>query len=363
MQRGGVEYTDASGRWPEWEREVAAADTILPLVHRHAWAAAQPANSLLLLPVYDDTRKLITVVAVQRDLSRVLPGHAFLRVQRFGHGWPAETWAPAIEALAALAKRDRRVLRLSMEVFLRDGHDTMREVLRRNGFQPAPPRSYRHTLTMDLRPTEEEILTPLKSLRKRLKEVEKINAAVVPLEDGRYAERLTSLQRQAMQRSGGSFRVADWPRLLQLSAQHPELSRIVGLFPSAEETAPEQMYGFAWGCMHGDHAEYRAAGTAELSGTIHRLPVSYPLLWNLVRWAKTNGSSWMDLGGVTVQEGGDDQLAGISAFKSTFSHTLEEVGEEWMLEPHPLRSGLARGLSSLVAKMPSMRKPAKAATT
>jgi hypothetical protein len=338
-----------TGDWPGLEAAALGSGAVLPLFHRHAWDQIQPEGSTLRVPVTDPSGELLSIVVLQKDRSRILPGHYFLRLPRFGYGWPRDTWAPIIDTLTALARKDSRVLRLSIEVFLRDGKTELREILKRSGFQQVPPRSYRHTLTMAVNEPDEAILATRKSLRKRLKEVEKIGAPVLALTDQQFAPRLIELQQAAMLRSGGAFRIQDWPALLRLSKEHPELSRIVGLFPSADATQPSDMLGFAWGCMHGDHAEYRAAGTAQLTGAIHRLPVSYPLLWDLLRWARESGASWFDLGGVTVDEGQEDPLAGISAFKSTFSQTLEEVGEEWMLEPHPLRSAVARRLGKTLS--------------
>lgn len=173
------------------------------------------------------------------------------------------------------------------------------------------------------------------------------------LTEPRYAATLVALQQKAMERSGGNFRLPDWPAVLKFSEENPGLSRVVGLFLSPEATGPEDLLGFTWGCMHGDHAEYRASGAAELQ---RRLPISYPLVWDLILWTRDHGGTWFDMGGVSVQEGADDPFAGISSVKRVFTESVEEVGEEWALEPHVWKSRLARGLGRLVEKAVALKR-------
>ncbi|WP_170834945.1 GNAT family N-acetyltransferase [Terriglobus roseus] len=343
--------------WRAVEADTLFEGTLLPLSHRAAWAQTQPKGSVLHVDVLGPAGRRITSLVVQRDGSRILPGHVFLRVQRFGYGWPMHTWSAAIQRLTEIAKADSKVLRLNIEIFLREDREKMHELLRANGFTSVPPRSYRHTLTLPVDQPDEALLATRKSLRKRLRDAEKAGAVIRVLTEPQFAVALTALQQKAMERSGGTFRIPDWPSILKFSEAEPGMSRVVGLFPSADAVAPDTMLGFAWGCMHGDHAEYRAAGSAELGPEHRGISISHPLLWDLVRWTRENGGTWFDMGGVTLKEGGDDPLAGISATKRVFSETVEEVGEEWMLEPHPWKSRLAKGLGRLIGKMATFTKP------
>ncbi|AFL89042.1 hypothetical protein Terro_2806 [Terriglobus roseus DSM 18391] len=348
--------TRVDDAWRAVEADTLRSGTLLPLWHRAAWAATQPQNSSFLVDVPTPTGPKTSVV-VQRDSSRSLPGHVLLRVQRFGHGWPTDTWESTIRQLSEIARSDKSVLRLNLEIFLRGDQESMREILRAKGFVPAPPRSYHHTLTLPVDQSDEVLLSTRKSLRKRLRDGEKFGVVVRALTDTQFAGALTALQQKAMERSGGSFRIPDWPAILKFSVENPALSRVIGLFPSAEEVEAQNMLGFAWGCMHGDHAEYRAAGSADLRPEHRSLSISHPLLWDLVRWTRDSGGTWFDMGGVTVSEGGDDPLAGISATKRILSDTVEEVGEEWMLEPQVWKSRLAKSLGSLAGKAASLARP------
>ena len=182
-----------------------------------------------------------------------------------------------------------------------------------------------------------------------------------PLTDPIYAERIGVLQGETLTHSGGVTERPDWRSILELSRQHPELSRIVGLFSSPEDLDPANLLGFAWGTSHGDHVEYRAAGMTRIEGK--NISVGYPLMWALILWAKQSGAAWFDMGGVTLPETPDDPLAGISDFKRMFSQVTEEVGEEWTLEPHPAKTRLAnllgkggRQAASLLGKVQNRKE-------
>jgi hypothetical protein len=327
--------------WKQVEDELISAGVPLPLFHRSAWAEHNHRSRHRLLTVHDSRDRSHPSVAIQVDGSRILFRHRHLRVLRFGHGLPRSAWEPIIAALASLARIDARVLRLSVNIFSREHRGDIAALLAKHGFEKqAQSHSYQHTLTIDLRRNEDEILQGLhKTARKNLRSAEKSSLFVRPLTDGIYAGRIGQLQSASMSRTGGTYAKPDWNSILELSRLHPELSRVIGLFPSDTELHPDNLVGFGWGCMHGDHGEYRAAGTTRLPHL--RLPLSYPLLWNLILWTKQQGASWFDLGGVTLDSSANDPLVGISDFKRYFSRTVEEVGEEWTLKPHPARYHLA----------------------
>jgi CelD/BcsL family acetyltransferase involved in cellulose biosynthesis len=334
-------FVEDKPTWLQLEKELFDSGIRLPLFHRWAWAECGRKGKNYLVVVRDGDGRLLGAAAVRVDASRVLPGHRFLRVYRFGDALPETGWEPLIAALKNQAVADAGVLRLSVGVFSRDRRGEIASVLERYGFQKlSQSHSYRHTLALELRPSEEEVLAGLhKTARKNLREAEKVQLCVRPLTEAIYAERIDALQREAMSRTGGHAEALDAAAILELSRLYPHLSRVVGLFLSASDLQPEGLVGFAWGCMHGDHGEYRAAGTMRLPD--RNIAISYPLLWELIVWARREGATWFDLGGVTLADSGTDPLGGISNFKRYFSRNVEEVGEEWILEPHPARARLA----------------------
>jgi len=203
--------------------------------------------------------------------------------------------------------------------------------------------SYRHTVMIDLRPEESEILKGLnKSARKNLHDADRSSLFVRTLTDPVYADRIASLQAAAMRRTKGSGARQEWDSILNLSRMNPGLSHVVGLFLSETDVTPDSMFGFAWGCMNGSYGEYRAGGSEQPPD--RKIPISHCLVRDLMLWSKRQGASWFDMGGVTLGNSEDDPFRGITIFKRHFSHNVQEVGEEWALELHPARVSFARQL-------------------
>jgi FemAB family len=341
--------------WLQVEQELLDEGIKLPLYHRWFWAERGRKGRHRLVAVRDERNHILGAVAVRVDVSRVLPGHTFFRVLRFGGALPESGWEPVVVALKNLALSDARLLRLSVGVFSRGRRSEIAQVLEKHGFQKLPqPNSYRHTLAVDLRPSEEEVLAGLhQTTRRKLRAAEKAQVCVMPLTQAIYADRIGVLQRASMSRTGGNAESLETDAVLELSRLHPHLSRVVGFFVSDSDLSPDNLFGFAWGCMHGDHAEYRAGGTMRLPDS--NIAISHPLLWDLILWARREGATWFDLGGVTLADSDTDPLAGISNFKRTFSRDVEEVGEEWILEPHPARTRLATLLGRIARKISSWK--------
>ena len=360
-QNSTEEVVSSGLRWRQIEQEWKAQGARIPLSHSLAWAEDGPDGKHLLLVV----RKggwLLGGVAVRVQPSRALPGHVFLKVNHFGGTLEQDAVEPILCALARLARENPRVLRASVRVFSRDSRSQIAAVLRRCGYrQPKHALSYRHTLTIDLSHDEQTIFRGLhKTARKNLRQAWQASAQATTLIDARYAARLAQLESASMARTGRSGASLEWGTILRLSELHPEASRICGVFLPQDGTSPEALVAFAWGTMQGDHGTYSAAGTLRIPHS--KVPLSYPLLWDLMIWSKSQGASWFDVGGVTLEDTPGDRLQGISKFKRYFSQTMEEVGEEWILEPHPIRASVAQiaglALRTVAAAVPRRIMPA-----
>ena len=347
-------FTDSRDEWLKAEADLASQGLQLSLFHHFAWIESTGQLGSFWATVRNSQGVIQGAISLDAYPSRALPGHLFMRVQRFGDFLPEAAWSPMLAALAKFARSSSRILRLNIEVFSRDKRDRIADVMRQHGFVPAPPRSYRYTLTMDLAPTEEKLLADLhKSARQNLRPVVLEKLSVVPLTDRSFASKLQFLSNESMRRTGATSNKFNAVTALDLSRNYPELSRVVGLFLAEAEQTPDSLVGFAWGCRHGDHVEYRAAGIKRLENS--RLAVSYPLLWTLILWAKREGAAWFDLGGVTLEDSSQEALKGISEFKRFFSRNVEEVGDEWMIETQPFRLLVADRLSSLVKSLKQIR--------
>jgi hypothetical protein len=220
------------------------------------------------------------------------------------------------------------------------------EVLTVLGFQPDPlPRSYRETLLLDLTRPESVIFSGLHpTARRHIRAVDKRPVSMGSIGDTFFAPRMEELLCESFARTGGIAPVVDWPRLIKFSTENPGLSKMVGLYQDGVQ-GPDGLLAFAWGCFHGDHVHYAAAGSTRKTDL--RMPLGYGLMWELIRWGKATGAMYFDLGGITVGEkDSGDPRAGISRFKRFFASEMAEVGAEFMLEPRPRVASTARMVSS-----------------
>ena len=112
---------------------------------------------------------------------------------------------------------------------------------------------------------------------------------------------------------------------------------------------PENMGSFLWVCNHGNHWEYRAAGSTRRSDV--KVPFGYLLLWDMIRCTKAAGAERFDMRGVRLADGDESALEGFSRFKRYFSREVVEIGAEWELELVPVRAKIATTVSSGVRHM------------
>lgn len=343
----GFELVAPGERWSQIEEEALQASGQPGLYHSAAWAEHGPGDNYALIVLRDGTGDIVGRFSVRGDQSRALPGHRLLTVERFGNGLPAEMLEPAAMALARYALQDRWTLQIRVGILSRTNRDAAAAALKSSGFRQAErPNSYTHTPTLDLSGDADAVFRRLrKTARKNLHQATQAGLRVRTLTDPAYAERLAMLERLSMARTGGRSGSRRWASLLELSKDHPQLSRISGLFLSNEEDGPDKLMAFAWGTMQGDHGTYTSAGTMRQPGL--KVSLGYPLLWDLIAWSHQQHAAWFDFGGITMRDPNQDPLVGISAFKRHFTHTIEHVGDEWVLEPHPIRARLARAASAI----------------
>jgi hypothetical protein len=339
----------------EVESELLKSGVNLPLVHRSIWARAHRSVESWFISVRDARGKCSYGFAAEVTRSRAVPGHLILRVPRFGFATPYEGAMNAgLVGLAALSKNAGRVLRLHVELFTPDENvrSTIGGLARRSGFHPSnSPRHYTNTIAIDLTPTESDILASFsKYTRKNIRRIEKEAFAVKPIVDPCHGHRMNALLAETMRRTGGAYTLEDWASRIEMCHRYPSLSRLTGLFRT-DVKGPEALVAFVWACANGDHVEYCTTASTRIEGS--RLPLTYALAWDLIRWGKSIGAQWFDFGGVTMgsYDNVADPLAGISDFKRSFSKNVIRVGEEWVLEPHPLRAKFASIVSTAASRL------------
>ena len=352
---------DDSESWLQVEQELRDAGFKLPLFQRWAWIECCNPPSSKLLVVRDAAYVLIGVAAVSMHPSRALPGYKLLRIHRFGDAMPKTLAAPMAAALRSYASAESRILRMSVELFSRSTLADIGSTFSNHCFTREPkPRSYHNTLLIDLRSDVNDIFAGFhKTARKNLSPTALAKSYSIPLTQPAFAARIAELHAEAMSRTGGSHNSFDARAAIQLSNLYPHLSRVAGLFQAGADPTPANLIGFAWGCMHGDCAQYYSAGTARLRDS--NIAISYPLLWELILWARLEGAVDFDLGGITPSDP-THPLHGISTFKRFFSRSMQEVGDEWVFEPHPIRARVADLIGSFAqrfrkAKAKPIRQP------
>jgi hypothetical protein len=345
------------------ERELLAAGVPIPLAHRAAWLETQPAGAHWYLAVRDAGGACRCGFSLAVGASRALPGHRLLRIEDFGPAASAEARDAALLAIAELARREPRILRVSLEVFSRD--DAVRASLAERastlGFERAAvPRRYTRTLALDLGPDESALLASFqRQTRQKIRQAAQDSSfSTRPITDVRDAERMAELLRETMNRTGGVYQPEDWAGWIAFGNAHPELSHILGTFrPSGQGV--ETLVAFVWGLNHGDHVEHRTAASTRIADS--RTSLTHPLEWELIRWAKRLGVRWFDLGGVTAGHArSGDPVGGISDFKRSFCTNEVTVVEEWALEPSRLRARVAHSVSRAAAWLTRARERAQA---
>ncbi len=352
-----VEFITGPGRaWEECEAKLDSKGTSLPLYHRAIWAraAAKSGAESTFAAIRPADGECRAGFAIESTRSRALPGHRLLSIQRLGIGAGGLDESSLEEGLAQLSARARiegSVLRVTIDAFAMGAGARERtgDVLRRHGYvNVAATRSYERTLLLDLAPSEETLFAGLhKNARQGVRNIARYPVRMRTVESTAIASRLQELGDQTRQRTTGERRHLDWPSLIELSLQAPHLSRIA-ILERTDGESPDSILAFAWGCMHGDVAQYSESGSTRTDDM--KVSTSYALLWDLILWARRGGARWFDFGGVT--SGGThsaDPLGGISDFKRRFSQHEVEVGQQWELYPHPRRAVVANVISRSAA--------------
>jgi hypothetical protein len=335
------------------ERDLLSAGCPLPVRARSAWARAFPRINTSLL-VVEGAGGALGAVGVERHPSRALPGHHIVRVNRAGAALPPETADAAVAALAESSRRDRRALRVHFECFSRDPQVRARfgDVAHAHGLVRLPQvTNYEYTLATDLRGRDNAAhLTSLsQGVRQNIRALTKYPVEMRPIVDERDSRRMNALMRETLARTGAPHAEQDYGPTIRFAVAEPSLARLVGLYRTDGAGGEDALIAFALGLNNVDHVAYDIGASARVL-EFKNLSLGYPLLWDLISWARDAGASWFDYGGVPAENSeGEARLARISDFKRRFEKDAVRVAEEWVLTPHPLRAAAARAVSRAVA--------------
>lgn len=335
-------------QWDALQRDLLEEGVPLPLDHR-AEAVRTWVREGRVVAVGEAPSHLVALAS--RGVPGA-PGHTVLTAPRVRPPADPALTAALARHLVEVTRRDRRILQVNLQLFEPDPEKrrAAAAALEGAGLRRLPqPNNYSTTLTIDLSGDEEAILGSFsRSARRNVREAGKQGVTVTVVDDPAWIPRMQELYDETLSRTGGTSPPVDWQRIVTFSSEHPELSRLVGIFGPGSEG--RTLLAFAWGRHHGDHGEYSLAASTRATGS--RVALAYPLVWDLVSWSRGLGAGWFDLGGVTPgsRSDGEDALGGISDFKRFFSKDEVEIMEEWVVEPTSIRARLARLARSLVRR-------------
>ena len=333
----------------EWERAVAEMDSQgipVPLPVRAEWARHLRGLRTWLVTAEDASGRCRAAVALEVAPTRALPGHLLARGHHLGCALVSDAGDAVLARVRELAQSEPRLLRLSIEFLLRRSEDQARvsTTLEGLGFaRVTAPRNYRSTLVITLDRSEREILAGFSTTtRRNLRHWSEQPLELRPISDPRYADRLNAIAKETYARTGGRRASQDWIERMALCERLPARSRLVGLFRAGQDD-PAALLAYAWGCAHGDYAHYDDAGSTRVDDI--KASMAYPLMWDLIQWARRGGCRWFDMGGARLTtDTRPDARAGIAEFKRRFSKVEATVGVEWAFEPSPRRARFADAL-------------------
>ncbi|HEY0674471.1 MAG TPA: GNAT family N-acetyltransferase [Longimicrobiales bacterium] len=325
----------------QYELQLRSRGVALPFASHAATAALSELSPAVFIAILDADGQCAGGFAAQARPAPLLPGHQLLRVEQLGSNVPLQATDAMVAALRKWIEKQRRVLRLSVDVFAFDAarRGSISATLARHGFRRSKfANGYTETAVLDLAPTEDELFSSLHhSARRKIRQVEKRGLQIRTVDDPSFHDRMNALLQETYARTQGNIPERNWRERIALSTTDPDRSRIVGLFVP-DETGPQSLIAYAWGCHGDDHVYYSEAASTRATGE-HRVAVAYGLMWDLIRWAKRTGARLFDMGGITHgTHDDDDPLGGISDFKRYFSRQTLEVREEWILDDHSLRA-------------------------
>jgi hypothetical protein len=349
-----IDARTTSGR----DRSVIDAEVALdaggfatPVQSRAAWVRHLGSAEDQQVVARDGDGRVVGSIALTLSPTRALPGHRMVRVESFGDAYATPAGRALLAEATRFATAHGRVLRVTIELECREEPNKayLRAALQALGYRRVPAeRAAEHTVILDLAETEDEIFARFrKSTRQNIRAAAKYGLELVELDRPEYGDRMNELLDMTMSRTGGEAPRMDWAQVLQACGEIPHRLRLVGVFRGPDRS-PASLLGFAWGLHHGERAEYHTGASTRLPG--ESVSLLHPILWDLIRWAKREGATWFDFGGITHRSGdGQDALGGISDFKRGFTKEEIALGEEWILEPSAMKSWLA-GAASQAAR-------------
>ncbi|MBC7396950.1 MAG: GNAT family N-acetyltransferase [Bdellovibrionales bacterium] len=208
------------------------------------------------------------------------------------------------------------------------------------GFNLAPPLGIVRTMLLDLDSTPEALAAKMgQKTRSKIRHASRAKMELRVLTEESYAAACRNATNESRRRSGSDDTPYDFESAFRVAKAHPDRAQIIGLFLKDK---PGQLMAYVIGYKNGARAEYASAGSFS-DPELRSMPFNYFLFWQLANWARNQGATQIDMGGIT--DGGEnDPLQGVSRFKRSIASLEVETGREMVIVLRPLRLHLYQGL-------------------
>lgn len=215
----------------------------------------------------------------------------------------------------------------------------------RQGYNVTNPLGTVRTRIVDIYASSEELAGKLsKRTRANIFERRRSRVELRPVVEPRFLEPCREAATAARLRTGADRTSYDFERTFALAAAEPDRVRILGLF---FKERPEDLMAYIIAFRRGDLLEFSMGGSFP-NEELRALPFNYFLIWDVIEWARSQGCTRMDMGGVT--DGGPaDPLRGITKFKRCFPGQEIETGREMMVVLKPVRLFIYQTLKAATA--------------
>jgi hypothetical protein len=287
--------------------------------------------------------------------SRRVPWARIARLEQVGDPYFAAHAARFAKLLKNAVRNVGAVMRVEVRVLHRES--SVRQALitamhSEGGVLSRTPSYYRHTHLLDVTCSAAEMFGRLPSVaRRRIRQP--INRGLLLRENAVRNDdvgRLLELMHSAFSRTSGGFDRARSERDILASIREPA-HRPLFTLEDAERSDSNRIVSFALGADNGDHVTY-THGASERSAGLGGLPLGYAPIWAMAEWGIRRGVRWIDLGGISLAEGENVALSGITSFKRQFGGVDAQVADEVTLVMRPSSVSVER----LIGRWTSSRR-------
>jgi hypothetical protein len=277
---------------------------------------------------------------------KLMPWFAMATVRNLHPAINAEEEEFGLKMLQELAPEMPGVMTLRLQPKIYDSSELLSfqaRAIRAQFLAADEPLGVTRTLLLDLGPDSDELLARLPSrTRQKIRHHSRAKVTICALEDPKYIKSCREAADVARIRTGAGPSSDDFETSFALAKSHPDRCKVIGLFFNHR---PTELLAYAIGFNNGKRVEFYSAGAVH-DPELRSIPFNSFLVWELINWARHQGCTEMDMGGIT-DGGPNDPLQGVSKFKRGMTENEVETGREMIHTVRPLRHKVYKWLKQL----------------